>query len=152
MSDLKGRTIRLSEENWEWLDSQPGTMNEVIGSLRTVLRQPHSNSPAPDPRINELLELARRPDTRIDEILELMQSLPETIKEAFEGLSPSGPAPSLASIPGVQQGYAGLGKPRYESRTERLEREAADREKKARARSSVGDDPNYVFDSEFVQD
>lgn len=155
MDTTKVRSIRLDDEIWERVQALPGkTINDALRVLMD----------GADARISKILQLMEKPavpDTRIDEILEHAQSQVsiEDIQEVFENAIQAARdakeaqrATNPAAVPGVQQGYAGLGKPRYESRADRDARERQEKMDKARARSSVGDDPSYVFDPEYVQD
>lgn len=65
----------------------------------------------------------------------------EQAREVMESIADG--APAAAESPG---------RPVRESSYERAQRENREREAAARARSSVGDDPAYTFDPEFVQD
>lgn len=139
MSDSKRLNIRLS-----------GQANEALDALTTEWKC--GQTAAVERAIIEAQSgLAMR--NAVFETLELMQSLPDTMREVFEEMVESMPKAQISAlaIPGVQQGYAGVQKPR-ESSLEKAERERQLKMDKARARSSVGDDPDYVFDPEFVQD
>lgn len=65
--------------------------------------------------------------------------------------APSAPASESdpKGIPGVTKG---LPADHPETSRERVVREKAERDVGARARSSIGDDPNFCVDPEFVQD
>lgn len=75
-TEIKSRSIRLDDENWEWLSGLPGrSANESISTLRTL----SGGSMAVGPTVKTLT-----PDTRLDEALELLRSLPETFMEAMD--------------------------------------------------------------------
>jgi hypothetical protein len=97
------KNIRISQALYELIEENRG--NKPQGQyIEEMIRHALSRSEEPT---------SPAKDARIDEILELVRGLPETIKEVFEDLTPSGPAPGLASIPGVQQGAATLPKNAY---------------------------------------
>ncbi len=102
MSKIKSRSIRLDDENWQWLSSLPGrSANEAISTLR-------DGQPA---------------DTRLDEVLEFVRSSPSEMEEAClraisrwksgsslvsntSSIQPSMPATSFdpKTIPGISVG------------------------------------------------
>lgn len=80
----------------------------------------------------------------VSETLELVRSMPEPV---IAGQVQGG---DLSSIPGVVRGAQNL--PRRESGNERAVRLEAERQGRARARSSIGDDPSFCVDGEYVQE
>jgi hypothetical protein len=72
MGEIKSRSIRLDDENWEWLAKLPGrTSNDAVGDLRFRC----STENATTERDMLVLEITGK----IDETLELARSLPDAV-------------------------------------------------------------------------
>lgn len=147
MSESKRVNMRLSDEidavlvelMAEWKCSQTEAISRALVEARARTK--------PDPRIDETLELVRSlPD--IDAIREVIDEVLQEKIEERQALRATNPA----TIPGVTVGQYPPAPARRESSFERTQREAKEREQRARSRSSVGDDPAYSFDPEYVQD
>lgn len=96
MGEIKNRSIRLDDENWEWISKLPGrTQNEAIANLRG-----ESGGPVWGRGLEPLLESQR---VFGDEILEFVRSAPSEMEEAClraisRWKSGSSPASNTSSI------------------------------------------------------
>lgn len=149
MSEIKNRSYRFDEENDAWIRGLPGkSMNAAMTTVREKYEQ-ETGFGAGEAEILEILELVRSlPD--IEGVKEaVLEGIREFKAEVRKPISlPASGDPE--EIPGVVRGVGNL--PRRESPLERLQRERKEREMAARGRSSIGDDPSFSVDPEFVQD
>lgn len=91
-----------------------------------------------------------KPKFDAGEIVEKLDSLSRVVNEELvEQVAET--LELVSSIPGVARGAQNL-QPRRESGHDRVLRENREREARARARSSIGDDPSFCVDGDFSQE
>ena len=106
MGEIKNRSVRLDQENYDWLVGLPGrSLNEAIERLRTQngAEIPH------DTAISEILELVRSlPDaTDIEGVLRNV--IQEFRAARTSSVPPSASSSDPATIPGVSRGMPPTG-------------------------------------------
>lgn len=75
MSEVKTRSIRLDDENWQWLANLPGrTSNDAVTALRASAEQKGDTVTGSPEELSELVELVRSlPDST--DMRQLMQEV-----------------------------------------------------------------------------